>query len=457
MDNPNKDHLNIVFLGNVDSGKSNLCGHLLYLMNAVDPRILEKCQREAVANNRASWVWSYIMDTLDEERARGKTIDISRAYFETDKRRYTILDAPGHRNYIPNMISGTAQADVAILLVSAKTGEFEAGFNSETKQGQTREHALLAKMMGIKYLIVAVNKMDESNMEKLDVPPDQIVWNQQRYDKIVSEMKSFLLKECQFGSTQVKYIPISAYHNLNLIKPVPKEICSFYDGLPLLSILDNLPTLTKGVSDPLRLAVSNKFKDQGNLYVIGKLEAGSLRKNDIILLMPRKIKVKVTSLMIGETLVETANMGDNLILTITGCEENDILIGDVLCDPNNPISVTKQCIAQIKLIDLPPTRPIFTAGYSAKFHLATSVRECTIMELVEEIDPQTKKQGLQGTQKCKKKKPPFARVGALLTVKISLDESVCLELFEHSPYFGRFTLRDEDKTLGIGKIVSLSP
>lgn len=163
-----KEHVNIVFIGHVDAGKSTLGGNILFLTGMVDERTMEKYEKEAKDAGRESWYLSWALDTNKEERAKGKTVEVGRARFETEKRRYTILDAPGHKSYVPNMISGAAQADVGLLVISARKGEFETGFD---KGGQTREHAVLAKMNGINKLVVVINKMDDPTVE----------WSKERY------------------------------------------------------------------------------------------------------------------------------------------------------------------------------------------------------------------------------------------------------------------------------------
>lgn len=424
------DNLNLVFIGDVDAGKSNLAGHLLYLVGAVDERTVEKLRQEAIENNRATWVWSYILDTIAEERVRGKTLDISRAHFETKRRRYTILDAPGHRQYVPNMIRGATQADVAILVISAKTGEFESGF---LKGGQTREHAMLAKMMGIKRLLVVVNKMD------------LVDWSQARYQEIHDAIMPFLLKECQFSTIQITMMPISAYLGINLVTPISPEKCPWYSGPSLIEFLDSSPSVTR-TTEVLRFPISERIKDSGNLYLSGKIDMGILNKGQSVLVLPKQVTAKVGTILINETPVDTAVTGDNIMVSLTGCEcDQDILIGDILCDLDHPIPVVTTLIAQIKIVALPANQPLLTAGYSAMLHLHTATRIATVVELKTELDLASGKE---------KPAKPFARVNSIVTVKLTVTPSLCVEKFSTSQYFGRFTLRDKDVTVGIGKILS---
>jgi len=208
-----RDHLNIIFIGHVDSGKSTTAGNLLFQTGVIDQRTIEKYEREAKEKNRGSWLYAYIMDTNEEERQKGKTVEVGRAYFETSKKRYTILDAPGHKNYVPNMIGGVAQADIGILIISSKKGEFESGFE---KGGQTKEHATLAKTLGVKQLIIAINKMDESG------------WAEERYNECIEKLTPFI-KSVGFNlKNDIFWIPISGFTGDNIKVRISKETCPWY-------------------------------------------------------------------------------------------------------------------------------------------------------------------------------------------------------------------------------------
>ena len=209
-----KEHLNIVFIGHVDAGKSTMGGNLLYLCGMVDKRTMEKYEREAKEAGRESWYLSWALDSTPQERAKGKTVEVGRAYFETDTRRYTILDAPGHKTFVPSMISGAAQADVAILVISARKGEFETGFE---KGGQTREHIMLVKTAGVSKVIVVINKMDEPTVK----------WEKGRFDEIVGKLTPFI-KAAGFGPKDVTFIPVSAFTGANLKDPLDKQLCPWY-------------------------------------------------------------------------------------------------------------------------------------------------------------------------------------------------------------------------------------
>jgi len=242
-----KEHVNIVFIGHVDAGKSTLGGNILFLTGMVDERTMEKYEKEAREAGRESWYLSWALDTNKEERSKGKTVEVGRARFETERRRYTILDAPGHKSYVPNMISGAAQADVGVLVISARKGEFETGFD---KGGQTREHAVLAKMQGINKLVVVINKMDDLTVE----------WSKERYDECTKRLGTFLRGNGFNPKTDLFFIPISAYKGSNLKDRVDKKVCPWWDGPSLLEYLDSMTSLERKIKAPLMMPIGGKFR-----------------------------------------------------------------------------------------------------------------------------------------------------------------------------------------------------
>ncbi len=434
-DDDDREHVNMIFLGHVDAGKSTISGHLLYLTGMVDKRTIEKYEKEAKENNRGSWFYAYIMDTIEEERAKGKTVEVGRAHFETKKKRYTILDAPGHKNFVPNMIAGLAQADVGVLVVSAKTGEFESGFE---KAGQTREHATLAKTLGIRQLVVAVNKMDEP----------QIGWAQARYDEICTKVGTFL-RQVGWTPAQVLFLPISGYTGAGLVEPLPPGTAPYYTGPGLVGVMDQLKPMERNDAAPFRMPVVDKFKDMGFVYCMGKIEAGAVSKGQQLLLMPNKQLCKVAAIYHkDEEEMKRAKAGESVRLALSGVDEQDVVTGFMLCDPAAPVHVASEFVAQLAIMELPSTNPLFTAGYEAVIHLHTCVKECLVTELVAEIDKKTKKPA--------KKKPTFVRSGAIVNARITLAAPVCAELFDTYPQLGRFTLRDKGRTIAIGKLLSMS-
>jgi peptide chain release factor subunit 3 len=427
-----REHLNIIFLGHVDAGKSTIAGHLLFLTGQVDKRTIEKYEREARENNRGTWFYAYIMDTIEEERAKGKTVEVGRAHFETKLKRYTILDAPGHKNFVPNMIAGLAQADIGVLIISAKTGEFESGFD---KAGQTREHATLAKTLGMKLLVIAVNKMDE------------VAWSKERYDDICTRVGAFL-RSVGWSKEQVLSLPISGYTGLGLVTKIG-DACSWYSGPSLVGLLDELKPVERNDTAPLRMPVVDKFKDMGFTYVMGKVEAGSVSKGQNIMLMPNRQIAKVQGIYHREDdEMKKAKAGESIRIALAGVEETDVLTGFVLCDPISPVKVAQEFTAQLAVLELPASNPLFTSGYESVIHIHTCVKECIISDLIAELDKKTKQPG--------KKKPTFVRSGGIVIAKITLSSPICAELFDVYPQLGRFTLRDKGRTIAIGKLIGMT-
>ena len=427
-----KQHLNVVFCGHVDAGKSTMGGQIMYLTGMVDKRTLEKYERDAKEAGRESWYLSWALDSTPQEREKGKTVEVGRAFFETERRRYTILDAPGHKGYVPSMISGAAQADVAVLVISARKGEFETGFE---RGGQTREHVVLAKTAGVQKLIVVINKMDEPTVQ----------WDKSRYDDIMNKLNPFLKGTGFNVKTDVTYIPVSAYSGDNIKEKAPPSKASWYDGPPLIEFLDNMPLNDRNISAPLMMPISEKYKDMGTM-VVGKIESGTIKLGDKLSLMPNKDNVEI--MMIENELDEQvphALCGDNVRLKLRGVDDDNVQVGFVLTDVKNPVKTVKQFEAQLAILD---HKNIICAGYSAMMHVHTLAEEIQLNCLLHYYDKKTGR---------KSKKPPqFAKKGQKVVALLeSSGGLVCVERFKDYPQLGRFTLRDEGKTIAIGKVTKL--
>ncbi|KAJ3173948.1 translation termination factor GTPase eRF3 [Geranomyces variabilis] len=425
-----KENMNIVFIGHVDAGKSTMGGHLLYLTGMVDKRTLEKFEKEAQERGRDTWALSYALDLNPEERDKGKTTEYGRGYFETEKRCFTILDAPGHKTFVPSMIEGASQADVGLLVLSARKGEFETGFD---RGGQTREHAMLAKTAGVKRLVVVVNKMDDSTVN----------WSKERYDEIVGKVMPFL-KQVGFNpKTDLDLIPVSGFTGANLKESVDAKLCDWYSGPPLITLLDTMVIPDRGYNRPFMMAVADKFKDMGTV-VTGKIESGRVRKGQRVLLMPNGQKCEISAIMREDQEYDSARSGDNVRLRLRGVEEEDISQGFVLCHPKNPVHSVRRFQAQLAVIEY---KNIMCAGYTAVMHAHTAVEEVTLASLDHSVD---KKNG-----KKTKRPPQFLKQGDVAIVTIEATEALCLEPYAEFPQLGRFTLRDEGKTIAIGKVTKL--
>ena len=432
-----REHLNLVFIGHVDAGKSTIGGQILFQAGMVDDRTIEKYEKDAKEKNRESWYMAYIMDTSEEERAKGKTVEVGRAHFETEKKRYTVLDAPGHKNYVPNMIAGAAQADVGVLVIAARKGEFETGFE---RGGQTREHAQLAKTLGVTKLIVLVNKMDDPTVK----------WDKGRWDEINVKISPFL-KSCGYNPKDVQFVPVSGLYGTNMKTKVDAETCAWYEGKSFFQTLDDLDPLERNPDAPFRLPVLDKHKDMGTI-VMGKTEAGTVRRGDKLVVMPNNVKVQVAALFRDD--VETSKIapGENVRMRLTGIEEDQLQSGFVLCAPSAPVHVTQEIECQLAILELLEHKTLFTAGYKAVIHIHAVTEECEVLKIVHEIDGKTRK-----PKEKKKGQAVFLKSGSLAVVRIKTSGIICCEKYADVPSLGRFTLRDEGKTVAIGKVLKLKP
>jgi peptide chain release factor subunit 3 len=426
-----KDHMSIMFMGHVDAGKSTMGGNLLYLTGSVDKRTVEKYEREAKDAGRQGWYLSWVMDTNKEERDQGKTVEVGRATFETDKRRYTILDAPGHKMYVPAMIGGASQADVGILVISARKGEYETGFE---RGGQTREHAILAKTQGVNRLIVVINKMDDPTVE----------WSKERYDECTNKLSLFLKGTGYNIKTDVFFMPVSGYTGAGLKNRVPQDKAPWYDGPSLLEYLDDLRLEDRNVNAPFMLPVSGKGRDLGTI-VEGKIESGNVRKGQPLILMPNKIPVEVTTVY-NETEAEVngALSGEQVRLKLKGVEEEDVQIGNVLTSAKAPVRTATKFEAQVAIVEL---KSILATGYSCVMHVHTAIQEVTFTALLHKLE--------KGTNRKSKKAPAFAKKGMKVIAVLETPVPVCIEPYDQYPQLGRFTLRDQGVTVAIGKVTKL--
>lgn len=429
-----KKHANLVFIGHVDAGKSTISGHILYLTGNVDERTMEKFEREAKAQNRESWKYAWALDTTDQERAKGKTEECGRASFTTATRRFTILDAPGHKNFVPHMIGGASQADVGLLVISARKGEFETGFD---RGGQTREHAMLAKTTGVRQLIILVNKMDDPTI----MEEDGVSWSKDRFDEVYTKLWPFL-RQIGWKAGDLTWLPVSGLTGANVRDRVSPEACPWYKGEPLLDILEKLKAPERLIEAPVVLPVFERYKEMGTV-VLGKLEAGVIRPNDKLILMPNNTEVMVDDVQLEGSEAAVAEPGDNVRLRIKGVEEDDVRPGFVLCSPGTGlIAGCRVFDARLMILE---HKSIIVAGYSAVLHCHAAVEECTIERLLFELDKKGDKV---------KKNPRFAKPGMTVIARLSLAAPICIEPYKTFPSLGRFMIRDEGRTIGVGVVLA---
>ncbi|GMM36477.1 translation termination factor GTPase eRF3 [Saccharomycopsis crataegensis] len=424
-----KETMSVIFMGHVDAGKSTLSGNILFLSGSVDKRTVEKYEREAKDASRQGWYLSWIMDTNKEERNEGKTVETGKAYFETEKRKYTILDAPGHKMYVSEMIGGASQADVGILVISARKGEFEAGFE---KSGQTKEHAMLAKVQGVERLVVVINKLDDESVN----------WSEKRYKECVTKL-SLYLKGIGFDlKKNVYFLPVSGFTGAGLKDRVTN--LKYYKGPSLLEYLDGLETINRSVNAPFMLPISGKMKDLGTV-VEGKIASGHVKKNDTLLIMPNRVSVEVMNIYTEtEAENEMAKSGEQVRLKIRGIEEEEVSPGYVVTSPKAPVKIATRFEAQIAIVEL---KSILSTGFSCVMHVHTAIEEVTFTALLHKLQ--------KGTNRKSKHPPPFAKKGMKIIAVLETTQPICIESYDDYPQLGRFTLRDQGATIAIGKITKL--
>lgn len=425
-----KEHVNVVFIGHVDAGKSTIGGQIMALTGMVDKRTLEKYEREAKEKSRESWYLSWALDTNQEERDKGKTVEVGRAFFETEKKHFTILDAPGHKSFVPNMIGGAAQADLAVLVISARKGEFETGFD---RGGQTREHAMLAKTAGVKYLVVLVNKMDDPTVN----------WDEARYNECKDKILPYLKKLGFILNKDLYFLPCSGQMGQGLKDKVDEAICPWYRGEAFIPFIDSLPSLTRKADGPFIMPIVDKYKDMGTV-LMGKVESGECKKGQIMLIMPNRTPVTVDQLLSDDDEVSRVVPGENVKIKVKGVEEEDVSPGFVLCDSVNPIHTGKIFDAQLVILE---HRSIICAGYSAVMHIHCAAEEVTVKALICLVDKKTGEKS--------KTRPRFVKQDQVAIMRIECAGVICLEPFKSMPQMGRFTLRDENRTIAIGKVLKL--
>jgi len=402
---------------------------MMYLTGMVDKRTLEKYEREAKEKNRETWYLSWCMDTNQEERDKGKTVEVGRGYFETETKHFTILDAPGHKSFVPNMISGASQADLAVLVISARKGEFETGFE---RGGQTREHAMLVKTAGVKHMVVLINKMDDPTVK----------WEKARYDECKDKLTPYLKKVGFNPAKDVKFMPCSGLTGAGLKEPVGSA-APWYTGESFIPYIDALPAVKRNVGGPFMMPIVDKFSDMGTI-VIGKVESGECRKGQTLAIYPNRTEVKVDCLWSDDIEVTKVTGGENVKVKIKGIEEDAVTKGFVLCDPNNPIKSCKTFDAQVAVLDY---ASIICAGKTFVLHLQAIIEEVTLKALICLVDKKTGEKS--------KTRPRFIKQDQIAIVRFQSDDVICMETFKDHPQLGRFTLRDEGKTIAIGKVLKL--
>jgi elongation factor 1-alpha len=422
-----KQHVSLVVIGHVDSGKSTSTGHMIYKCGGIDKRTIEKFEKEANEMGKGTFKYAWVLDKLKAERERGITIDIALWKFESEKSCFTIIDAPGHRDFIKNMITGTSQADVAILMIASPSGEFESGWS---KEGQTREHALLAFTMGVKQMIVCCNKMDAKGAD----------YKEQRYKEIQAEV-SLYLKQVGYNIANVPFIPISGWNGDNMLEA--SDNMPWYKGPCLIEALDAIKPPKRPVLKPLRLPLQDVYKISGiGTVPVGRVETGVIKPNMQVCFGPLGVTTEVKSVEMHHEQVEAAEPGDNVGFNVKNLSVQDIKRGYVASDSKNvPAMDTENFTAQVIVMNHPGQ---IQNGYSPVLDCHTCHIACKFAEIESKIDKRTGKQ----TEEF----PKFIKSGDAAMVKMLPSKPMVVEAFTEFAPLGRFAVRDMKQTVAVGVV-----
>jgi len=422
-----KPHINLVVIGHVDHGKSTTMGHLLYLLGQVDERKMREIEETAKKTGKETWKWAWILDKYKEERERGLTIDLAYLKFETKKYEFTLIDAPGHRDFIKNMITGASQADAALLVVSAKTGEYEAGVSAA---GQTREHIFLAKTMGINQIVVAINKMDE------------VEWNKNRYEEVKAGIQK-LLRMVGYNVNKIPFVPISGFLGDNLTEKSANM--PWYDGPTLSEALDTFEPPPRPIDKPLRIPIQDVYTITGvGTVPVGRVETGKLKVGDVVVFMPANKSGEVRSIETHHTRIPEAIPGDNIGFNVKGISRSDVRRGDVAGHTTTPPTVAEEFVGRVIILYHPTA---IAPGYTPVLHVHTATIPVRFVEIQKKLDPRT--------GATMEENPPYIKQGDVAIVKFKPLKPVVIEKYSDFPPLGRFAIRDSGRTVAAGVVIDV--
>ncbi|HLD04836.1 MAG TPA: translation elongation factor EF-1 subunit alpha [Candidatus Nanoarchaeia archaeon] len=418
----NKPHINLVFIGHVDHGKSTTVGRLLYDSGNIDEQTMRKLTEKAKELGKAGFEFAFVMDQLKEERERGVTIDLSHKKFETDKYFFTIIDAPGHRDFIKNMITGTSQADAAVLVVAANDGV----------NAQTKEHAMLAKMLGVQQIIILINKMDISGVD----------YKEARYNEVKADVEK-LLKTSGYKTETIPFIAAASFKGENIAKRAEGPL-AWYKGPTLLEAINTLKEPEKPTTLPLRMPIQDVYNITGiGVVPVGRIETGIMKLGDKVIAMPGRegkgVPGEVKTIEMHHEQLQQAEPGDNVGINVRGFGKKDVARGDVIGPADNPPTVGSEFTAQIIVLNHPS---VITVGYTPVFHIHTAQVACQFVEIVKQINPTT--------GETVKEKPDFIKTGDAAIVKLKPMRPLVVETQKTFPPLARFAIRDSGVTVAAG-------
>jgi len=417
-----KPHMNMAVVGHIDHGKSTTVGRLLFETGAVPAHIIENYRKEAESKGKGSFEFAWVMDNLKEERERGITIDIAHKRFDTPKFYFTIVDCPGHRDFVKNMITGASQADAALLVVAAPDGPME----------QTKEHVFLLRTLGVNQLIIGINKMD------------MVKYSEDRYNEVVKEI-SDLIKIVGYKPADIHFIPMSAFVGDNIASK--SENTPWYKGVTVLQALDTLSAPELPTTLPFRLPIQDVYSISGiGTVPVGRIETGIMKKGMKVSFMPANKEGEVKSIEMHHEEMPEAMPGDNVGFNVRGIGKNDIRRGDVCGPAGNPPTVAEEFTAQIVVLHHPSA---LTVGYTPVFHCHTAQVACTFVELQKKLDPRT--------GQVKEENPTFLKTGDAAIVKLRPVQPMVIEKIKEIPQLGRFAIRDMGSTIAAGMCLDITP
>jgi len=425
-----KVHISLVVIGHVDAGKSTTTGHLIYKCGGIDKRTIEKYEKEAAELGKSSFKYAWVLDNLKAERERGITIDIALWKFQSPKYDFTVIDAPGHRDFIKNMITGTSQADVAVLVIDSSQGGFEAGIS---KDGQTREHALLAYTLGVKQMIVAMNKMDDKTVQYAEA----------RYKEIKAEVGSYL-KKVGYKPMKIPFVPISGWVGDNMVEKSANM--AWYKGPYLLEALDSVNPPKRPTDKPLRLPLQDVYKIGGiGTVPVGRVETGIIKPGMVACFAPSGLNAEIKSVEMHHESLPQASPGDNVGFNVKNVAVKDLRRGFVTSDSkSNPATAAATFTAQVIVMNHPGQ---ISNGYSPVLDCHTAHVACRFKHIEEKMD--------RRSGKVLEANPKFVKMGDACIVVLEPTKPMCVESFTEFPPLGRFAVRDMRQTVAVGVIKSV--